>query len=138
MKTIRTKRGQSALEYLVTYGWAILAIVIVAGVLWYLGIFNPTKYVGSSQCGGFSTVVCRDYTAVLGTVSISFGNAAGGTISITNTTCGGPVSVSANGGFNCTLTGQTTTSGLDIPISIAYTSASGLSHLETGFVRGQG
>lgn len=37
------KRGQSALEYLVTYGWAILAIVIIAAVLWYFGVFSQPK-----------------------------------------------------------------------------------------------
>ncbi len=31
---------QSAMEYLMTYGWAILIIAVVLGVLYYLGIFN--------------------------------------------------------------------------------------------------
>jgi hypothetical protein len=34
------KRGQAAMEYLMTYGWAILVIVIVLAALLYLGIFN--------------------------------------------------------------------------------------------------
>ncbi len=34
-------KSQSALEYLMTYGWAILIIVIVAAVLDAMGIFNP-------------------------------------------------------------------------------------------------
>ena len=33
-------RGQAAMEYLMTYGWAILVIVIVLAALLYLGIFN--------------------------------------------------------------------------------------------------
>ncbi len=32
---------QSAMEYLMTYGWAILIIAIVLGVLYYLGVFSP-------------------------------------------------------------------------------------------------
>ena len=42
---VMKKRGQSALEYLVTYGWAILAIVIVAAVLWLslIHISEPTR-----------------------------------------------------------------------------------------------
>ncbi len=143
MKTIRMKRGQSALEYLVTYGWAILAIVIVAGVLWYLGVFNPQKYAGGAQCGGFSTAVCRDYTAAGGTVSIAFGNAAGGAISGLDISIAGtdgsctPAAVGANEVFTCTGS-ATTTQGLDINATLTYTSASGLAHSETGFVRGQG
>ncbi len=35
------KRGQAAMEYLMTYGWAILVIVIVLAALLYLGIFTP-------------------------------------------------------------------------------------------------
>lgn len=34
------KRGQAAMEYLMTYGWAILVIVIVLAALLYLGVFN--------------------------------------------------------------------------------------------------
>ena len=30
-----TKKGQAAMEYLMTYGWAILVIVIVLAVLWF-------------------------------------------------------------------------------------------------------
>jgi uncharacterized protein (UPF0333 family) len=38
------KRGQAALEFLMTYGWAILAAIIVIGVLAYFGVFSPGKY----------------------------------------------------------------------------------------------
>ncbi|MFH1285165.1 MAG: hypothetical protein ABIH99_01140 [Candidatus Micrarchaeota archaeon] len=34
------KRGQAAMEYLMTYGWAILVIIIVLAGLMYLGVFN--------------------------------------------------------------------------------------------------
>jgi len=36
------KKAQvTIMEYLITYGWAILIIIIVVGVLWRLGIFEP-------------------------------------------------------------------------------------------------
>ena len=35
------RKAQSALEYLMTYGWAILIIVIVGAALFALGVFNP-------------------------------------------------------------------------------------------------
>ncbi|MEM4389595.1 MAG: hypothetical protein QXG98_02950 [Candidatus Micrarchaeia archaeon] len=35
-----TRKGQAAMEYLMTYGWAILVIVIVLAALLYLGVFN--------------------------------------------------------------------------------------------------
>ena len=49
------KKAQSAMEYLMTYGWAILIVIIVAAALYALGIFNPQTYVGS-QATGFSNL----------------------------------------------------------------------------------
>ena len=48
-------KGQTAIEYLMTYGWAILIILIVAGVLAYYGIFAPSGFLGQSV-RGFTTV----------------------------------------------------------------------------------
>ena len=45
------KRAQSALEYMMTYGWAILIIVIVAAVLYSMGIFNPSSSVTTTSSG---------------------------------------------------------------------------------------
>ena len=39
------KRGQAAMEFLMTYGWAILAAIIVVGVLWYI-IGSPGNLAG--------------------------------------------------------------------------------------------
>jgi uncharacterized protein (UPF0333 family) len=39
------KKGQAAMEFLMTYGWAILAAVIVIAVLASFGVFSPGKYV---------------------------------------------------------------------------------------------
>ncbi|NUN11204.1 hypothetical protein HUU53_01005 [Candidatus Micrarchaeota archaeon] len=83
------RRGQSALEYLVTYGWAILAIVIVAALLWYLGIFNPGNLVGSGNSAkGFTfNVLDQKYNDT--TLTMSFGNTVGNTINITSVTVSG-------------------------------------------------
>jgi len=42
------KKGQAAMEFLMTYGWAILAAVIAIGVLAYFGVFSPGKYVSGT------------------------------------------------------------------------------------------
>ena len=44
-------RAQSALEYMMTYGWAILVIVIVAVILYSMGIFNPSSSVTATSSG---------------------------------------------------------------------------------------
>ncbi len=51
---------QSAMEYLMTYGWAILIIAVVAGVLFESGFFNPGN--GTSQfCQLESGFSCANY-----------------------------------------------------------------------------
>ncbi len=47
------KRLQSAMEYLMTYGWAILIIALVLGILWYLGVFSPQIPSGCVALPGF-------------------------------------------------------------------------------------
>lgn len=42
------RRGQAAMEFLMTYGWAILAAIIAIGVLAYFGVFSPGKYITGS------------------------------------------------------------------------------------------
>jgi len=55
-------KGQSALEYMMTYGWAILIIVIVAVILYSMGIFNPSSAVTTTSSGfspfAISSVIC--------------------------------------------------------------------------------
>ncbi len=152
MKVMKTERkGQAALEYLVTYGWAILAIVIIAAVLWYLGVFNPGKYAAGKQSGGFSTVSVIDYTTIPGTgsgqVTISFGNAAGTTINSISAymnqtsgnfvlVCSPATNVGANSQFQCTSNATSFATGDQLNIQLVYTSStSNLQHTETGFVR---
>ena len=54
MLNIGMHKLQSAMEYLMTYGWAILIIAVAAAVLYELHIFSPAP---ASQCilqAGFS------------------------------------------------------------------------------------
>ncbi len=45
------RKSQSAMEYLMTYGWAILIIAVVLGALFSLGIFNPAFLAPKVQPG---------------------------------------------------------------------------------------
>ena len=53
------KKGQGALEYLMTYGWALLVIVVVGAALFALGVLNPTTYTQKS-CRGFNFFQYQD------------------------------------------------------------------------------
>ena len=40
MPVHRNLKGQGAMEYLMTYSWAILVVAIVGMVLWQIGVFD--------------------------------------------------------------------------------------------------
>ncbi|MGC8669701.1 MAG: LamG domain-containing protein [Candidatus Micrarchaeia archaeon] len=44
-------KAQNAIEYLMTYGWAILMISIVLAALFELGVFNPYTFVSKAPTG---------------------------------------------------------------------------------------
>ena len=38
------RKGQAAMEFLMTYGWAILVVLAAIGALAYFGILNPSRF----------------------------------------------------------------------------------------------
>ena len=48
MKQEPVLKAQSAMEYLMTYGWAILIISVVLGALFSLGVFSGSTLLGTS------------------------------------------------------------------------------------------
>ncbi|MEK6932692.1 MAG: hypothetical protein AABW56_02760 [Nanoarchaeota archaeon] len=51
------KRGQAAIEFLTTYGWAILIILIVVGAIYSLNLFSPKVI---NKCDSVSPISCAD------------------------------------------------------------------------------
>ena len=49
-------RSQSAMEYLMTYGWAILIIAVVLAALFELGVFNPMTFAPKAAPGSCQVV----------------------------------------------------------------------------------
>ena len=79
---MQNKRGQAALEFLMTYGWAILVVLIVIGILWSL-IGNPADILGD-KCilPAGSTLFCEDQKAEQGAVTLLIRNGLADTISV--------------------------------------------------------
>jgi len=78
-------KGQTAIEYLMTYGWAILIILIVAGVLAYYGIFAPSGFLGPTARGFGQVQVLNPWSiATTGTTTLNVENRVGGTINVTS------------------------------------------------------
>src|SRR3989344_60033 len=57
------KKSQSAMEYLMTYGWAILVVLIALGALFYLGVFSPKT---PNTCTAVAPFTCIDTKVVTG------------------------------------------------------------------------
>ena len=81
-----TYKSQSALEYMMTYGWAILVVVIVAGVLYSLGIFSPASSLSSTVTGFSNLGSVTGECAANGILRISLGDSTGYPINITGVT----------------------------------------------------
>lgn len=58
--SFQNKKAQGALEFLMTYGWAFLVILIMIGALAYFGVLSPTKFL-PERCTFGSQFVCKDY-----------------------------------------------------------------------------
>lgn len=72
----RRLKAQSAMEYLMTYGWAILIIAVVLGALFSLGVFSSATLLGNS-CVAAPGYLCSGLTLASGTpaatnVTLSF------------------------------------------------------------------
>lgn len=79
------KRGQAALEFLTTYGWAFLVILIMIGALAYFGVLNP-KSILPSRCTFSPEIDCIEANingdpVAGGNVSFRFRNSVGSSAS---------------------------------------------------------
>jgi uncharacterized protein (UPF0333 family) len=96
------RKGQAAMEFLMTYGWAILAAVIAIGVLAYFGVFSPGKYM-PEVCTLTAPLGCDEFQISAATtpnsINLIVRNGAGEGIFISNFTvdgCGSNSTVGAN------------------------------------------
>jgi len=146
------KKGQGAMEYLMTYGWAILVVIIVGVVLWQMGVFTPGSG-ASANFSGFGAVKPVEYYCTVGagatdTITVVMTNGAGGTISnVTMSAAGGASAAcddtSAAAGKNARCSAANVDCGADsageryeIDVSVGYTSPTGEARSSAGTVWG--
>jgi len=73
-------KAQSAMEYLMTYGWAILIVAVVLGAFYSLGVFDGAAFLGTS-CIAASGFYCTNPTLSTGGVfMVTIGQATGTTL----------------------------------------------------------
>ena len=66
LSNLRNKKAQSAMEYLMTYGWAILIIIVVVAALFAMGVFSTkqpetTEVCVIKYCARTSPFNCLDF-----------------------------------------------------------------------------
>ena len=64
------RRGQAALEFLSTYGFAFLLILVMIAALSYFGILNPQRFV-PTRCLVSTEFTCRDSQLASGTTALN-------------------------------------------------------------------
>ena len=68
------------MEYLMTYGWAIIVILVVLAVLYTLGIFTPGATLGNQCSGNFKFTCSSAVLSTNGSLSFDFGQNTGAII----------------------------------------------------------
>jgi len=117
-------RAQAAMEYLMTYGWALIVIAVVIGVLWYV----TSGVTGGVNCTSKSTAGANG-------VDLSLQNGTGQTVIINSATGEGDFSgagvvtgspAAANGTFTLTnMTAPAVGSSFDdgaVTVNVTYAS----------------
>lgn len=84
---IKRMKAQAALEFLTTYGWAFLVILIMIGTLAYFGILSPGKIL-PNRCTFGSEFQCNDYqiSATANTFKLKLKNAVAEAIDVSSIT----------------------------------------------------
>jgi hypothetical protein len=85
MRLLSKMRGQAAMEFLMTYGWAILVVLIVIGALAYFGVLSPSNLL-PEKCTFPVSLTCVDFnvagSTTTGSVTLVLQNGAGRDMSI--------------------------------------------------------
>jgi hypothetical protein len=91
----KNKESQAALEFLTTYVWAFLGILIVLGALYYFGIFDFSKYL-PEKCVFTSQLECLAFVIEETQIKIKLVNNLGETINVESAT------ITDNSDLSCT------------------------------------
>lgn len=74
-------KAQAALEFLMTYGWAILVVLVAVGALAYFGVLSPDKFL-PAKCILSSGLACIDHKATATQLVVRTTNSLGYDITI--------------------------------------------------------
>ena len=70
------RKSQAALEFIMTYGWAILVVLVAIGALAYFGVLSPDKFL-PAKCNLQSGIACVDHQVVPTAITVRITNSLG-------------------------------------------------------------
>ena len=142
----KNKKVQAALEFLMTYGWAILVVLIAVGALAYFGVLKTDTFF-PDKCILPAGLACLDYRVESFKVVIVLQNAQGDAITIdkisvsaNNQECSGSESIALNNNDKAVITITECNNGeagqkFDGAINVTYTIEQKLTHTIVGTLR---
>ncbi|MAG91142.1 hypothetical protein CMO83_00530 [Candidatus Woesearchaeota archaeon] len=110
------KKGQAAMEFLMTYGWAILVVLAAIAALAYFGVLSPEKFLGE-KCVVEPGLACVSHKVESNQITVVLAQNKGKTLIIDSITVG-----TCSGSFNTTMV-----SGTDATFVIGGTCDNGVS-----------
>ena len=150
---LEKNKGQSAIEYIVTYGWMVIALVSIVAILFYLNVFSPSHWVGANnEITGTTTFSFLDFTvAPSGAVTLYMKSESPYRVNVTGMAIGGTNLTGLNPsapflmspGQSRNVTGTSLLSGAsgdplyNVKISVYYTVDGGGDHTDSGIMRGK-
>jgi hypothetical protein len=135
--SFKDAKAQSAMEYLMTYGWAILIIAVVLGALFQLGVFNKNSYapIGCIPQSGF--LCSNPVLSTSGVLTVTVGQAIAQQLSNVNVyfvPSGGTLSNAASASIGTLNMGQKATVQLQLPTGSPYPGSYTLDTPLTGYI----
>ncbi len=115
MKIFYYKKAQAAMEFLMTYGWAILVVLAAIAALAYFGVLSPEKFL-PEKCILEPGLACVSHKVEPTKVTLILSNGKGRTIIVNSITIG-----SCSGTFS-----ETMSSGTDKTFVIGGTCNNGV------------
>ena len=95
MAVLIKRKSQAALEFLMVYGWAILAVLVSIGALNYFGVLSPDMFL-PQRCILPPGITCMDFDVSASAVSVALQNNMAGDISVDE------VAIAKKEGVSCT------------------------------------
>ncbi|HIH91965.1 TPA: hypothetical protein HA281_04120 [Candidatus Woesearchaeota archaeon] len=138
----KRRNGQAALEFLMTYGWAIMVVLIAIGALAYFGVLSPSKVL-PRKCVVEAGIACTDFKVQGDSVTLVLRNGKGEDITLNRISVGGCAAQNLgalrNGQqktFILSGCANAVSSSFAEDINISYVGETGINHSQLGSVAG--